>query len=234
MIFTVFENPQLFKAGNRIYDVLERIWNMCYIFFNYISISHIKGGIIEVKKYPVSKFTIGIYIGGILFAVIVQSIEIWLLVDTGKADMTFYFVTAMCIVTTSAGLFNILFDLPSAKYSFTQEGITMYMGFRKYEYNWSEFCCAGILAINLETYGNLHPSDTFWVYFSKSFLTQQEKIRFLRKTRKDLNRVAFFQYNKPVFDLLMEKLPGNFREELKHDEEFIIGKMNFWERVYNK
>ena len=37
-----------------------------------------------------------------------------------------------------------------------------------------------------------------------------------------------------MFDLVLEQVPENLREELKSDEEFVVGKMNFWEKVYNK
>lgn len=46
--------------------------------------------------------------------------------------------------------------------------------------------------------------------------------------------MAYFQFSKPVFDLVLEQVPENLREELKSDEELVIGKMNFWEKVYNK
>ena len=110
----------------------------------------------------------------------------------------------------------------------------MYVGFRKYETRWSEFAYAGILGINVEAVKSIYTSDTFWVYFSKSFLTDKEKMRFLPKTRKDLKRIAYFQYSKPVFDLVLEQVPESLRKQLKEDEEFIIGQMNFWEKVYNK
>lgn len=69
----------------------------------------------------------------------------------------------------------------------------------------------------------------------KLFLYGQLMIRlFLFKTRRDLNRVAYFQFSKPVFGLVLKQVPENMREELKSDEELVIGKMNFWEKVYNK
>ena len=110
----------------------------------------------------------------------------------------------------------------------------MYVGFKKYKTPWSEFVCAGIVAINVEAVRSIYTSDLFWVYFSKSPLTDKEKRLFLFKTRRDLNRVAYFQFSKPVFDLVLEQVPENLREELKSDEELVIGKMNFWEKVYNK
>ena len=110
----------------------------------------------------------------------------------------------------------------------------MYIGFKKYNTPWSEFICAGIVAVNVEAVKCIYTSDLFWVYFSKSFLTDREKQRFLSKTRKDQTRIAYFQYSKPVFDLVLEHVPENLRKQLQEDEEFIIGQMNFWEKVYNK
>ena len=93
---------------------------------------------------------------------------------------------------------------------------------------------AGILGINVEAIKSIYTSDLFWVYFSKSFLTDREKQRFLSKTRKDQTRIAYFQYSKPVFDLVLEQVPEELRKQLLWDEEHIIGQMNFWEKVYNK
>ena len=180
-----------------------------------------------MKKYKVSKFYIGVFCLALLFVIICEAIIIW-------AEEESVIVHAIAIITVLTGIYIVLTDLPTAKFSFSDEGITMYVGFKKYETRWSEFAYAGILGINVEAIKSIYTSDTFWVYFSKSFLTDKEKLRFLPKTRKDLNRIAYFQYSKPVFDLVLEHVPENLRKQLKEDEEFIIGQMNFWEKVYNK
>ena len=180
-----------------------------------------------MKKYKVSKFYIGVFCLALLFVIICEAIIIW-------AEEESVIVHAIAIITVLTGIYIVLTDLPTAKFSFSDEGITMYVGFKKYETRWSEFAYAGILGINVEAVKSIYTSDTFWVYFSKSFLTDKEKQRFLPKTRKDLKRIAYFQYSKPVFDLVLEHVPENLRKQLKEDEEFIIGQMNFWEKVYNK
>lgn len=180
-----------------------------------------------MKKYKVSKFYIGVFCLALLFVIICEAIIIW-------AEEESVIVHAIAIITVLTGIYIVLTDLPTAKFSFSDEGITMYVGFKKYETRWSEFAYAGILGINVEAIKSIYTSDTFWVYFSKSFLTDKEKLRFLPKTRKDLKRIAYFQYSKPVFDLVLEHVPENLRKQLKEDEEFIIGQMNFWEKVYNK
>lgn len=187
-----------------------------------------------MKKYPVSKLYIGVF-GIDLFVVVVwEAILIWGTEESARCGADYYILHAMAITAFLLIVYIVLTDLPTAKFSFSDEGITMYIGFKKYDTPWSEFAYAGIVAVNVEAIKRIYTSDLFWVYFSKSFLTDREKQRFLSKTRKDLKRIAYFQYSKPVFDLVLEHVPENLRKQLKEDEEFIIGQMNFWEKVYNK
>ena len=183
-----------------------------------------------MKKYPVSKFYNGVFGLGLLIVLGYETLVIFTLMG----DFLDYVLLAIGAVGILSGLYIIFFDLPTARFSFSDEGITMYVGFRKYETRWSEFSYAGILGINVEAVKSIYTSDTFWVYFSKSFLTDREKQRFLSKTRKDQTRIAYFQYSKPVFDLVLEQVPEELRKQLLWDEEHIIGQMNFWEKVYNK
>ena len=187
-----------------------------------------------MKKYKVTKFYVGIFCGALLFMIGYEAILIWGMEDSARCGADYYILHAIGITTILLTIYVILTDLPTAKVSFSDEGITMYVGFKKYETRWSEFEYAGILGINVEAIKSIYTSDLFWVYFSKSFLTDKEKRRFLSKTRKDQTRIAYFQYSKPVFDLVLEHVPENLRKQLKDDEEIIVGKMNFWEKVYNK
>lgn len=187
-----------------------------------------------MKKYSVSKYYNGIFSISFLVMLAYEALLLFTSDDIIRTWILYYILHAIGIITLLLIIYVILTDLPTAKFSFSDEGITMYVGFKKYKTRWSEFEYAGILGINVEAIKSIYTSDTFWVYFSKSFLTDKEKIRFLPKTRKDLNRIAYFQYSKPVFDLVLEHVPENLRKQLKDDEEIIVGKMNFWEKVYNK
>ena len=187
-----------------------------------------------MKKYPVSKFYIGTYYIYLLIMLVYEAIFIWAVDDSARNDATYYIFHVIGILGIIIILYCILADLSTAKFSFSNEGITMYIGFRKYETRWLEFAYAGIVAVNVEAIKSIYTSDLFWVYFSKSFLTDREKQRFLSKTRKDQTRIAYFQYSKPVFDLVLEHVPEELRKQLLWDEEHIIGQMNFWEKVYNK
>ena len=181
-----------------------------------------------VKKYPVSKYYIGFYSGLLILFLSGTAIQILWFDPIDPIPFTVGIIGILLVI------YIMLTDLPTARFCFSQEGITMYIGFKKHKTPWSEFVFAGIVAINVEAVKCIYTSDLFWVYFSKSPLTDKEKRLFLFKTRRDLNRVAYFQFSKPVFDLVLEQVPENLREELKSDEELVIGKMNFWEKVYNK
>lgn len=181
-----------------------------------------------MKKYSVSKYYVCLNSGLLILFLSGTVIQILWFDPIDPIPFTVGIIGILLVI------YIMLTDLPTAKFSFSKEGITMYVGFKKYKTPWSEFVCAGIVAINVEAVRSIYTSDLFWVYFSKSPLTDKEKRLFLFKTRRDLNRVAYFQFSKPVFDLVLEQLPENLREDLKFDEELVIGKMNFWEKVYNK
>lgn len=186
-----------------------------------------------MKKYPVSRFYNKVYYLCLLLLLAYEALLLLILDSTNLAPMD-YIDFSIGILGIIIVLYLIITDLSTAKFSFSNEGITMYIGFKEYNTPWPEFICAGIVAVNVEAVKYIYTSDLFWVYFSKSFLTDREKLRFLPKTRKDQTRIAYFQYSKPVFDLVLEHVPENLRKQLKEDEEFIIGQMNFWEKVYNK
>ena len=186
-----------------------------------------------MKKYPVSRFYNKVYYLCLLLLLAYEALLLLILDSTNLAPMD-YIDFSIGILGIIIVLYLIITDLSTAKFSFSNEGITMYIGFKEYNTPWPEFICAGIVAVNVEAVKYIYTSDLFWVYFSKSFLTDKEKRRFLSKTRKDQTRIAYFQYSKPVFDLVLEHVPENLRKQLQEDEEFIIGQMNFWEKIYNK
>ena len=148
-----------------------------------------------MKKYPVSKFYIGVFCLSLLGTIGYEAILIWGTEDSARCGADYYILHAIGITTILLIIYIVLTDLPTARFSFSDESITMYVGFKKYETRWSEFAYAGILGINVEAVKSINTSDTFWVYFSKSFLTDKEKLRFLPKTRKNLKRIAYFQYS---------------------------------------
>jgi len=170
-----------------------------------------------MKKYPVTKFYIGVFGAGLLLSIVWEAIVIWGIGKSEPLGFDLIFFHAIGVMGIILALYCIFFDLPTAKFSFDKEGITMYVGVRKHEFKWSEFACAGIVPVNVGKDGS--GSYTFWVYFSKTYLTEKEKIDFLRKTRRDLDRVAYFEYNEAVFSQIMEVIPEKLRKQLIWDRE---------------
>ena len=167
-----------------------------------------------MKKYPVSKFYIVTYCSWLLIILIYEAFLILAVDDSSRGDASDYILHATGIIAFLLLLCNILTDLPTAKFSFSEEGITMYVGFKKYETPWSEFVSAGLLMKDPDKYSRGVP-NIMWVYFSKTYLTEKEIGCFLYKTRKDLNRIAYFQCEERLLRMVMEKLPDNLREDLE-------------------
>ncbi len=170
-----------------------------------------------MKKYPVTSFYIGIYIISLLLAVGMEAVLIWGVEENMPVDADLIFMHGICIMEMILSLYFLLFDLGSARFSFNEEGVTMYVGFRKHEFKWEEFTDAGIVGVNVGGAGN--QMNTFWVYFSKTYLMNIEKIKFLSKTRRELDRLAYFQCDEELLNQVLEVLPEKLRKTLLWDGE---------------
>lgn len=124
-----------------------------------------------MKKYPVSKFAAGIYVSALFILTLLETALLFGSVP--PYDFTHYFLVVTIGIGIVLYLHLFVTDISMARFSFNEEGITMYVGFRKKEHKWSEFMCAGIVAVNLGVKSKT-PSDTFWVYFAKTNLTEKE------------------------------------------------------------
>ena len=124
--------------------------------------------------------------------------------------------------------------MPFARFSVSQDGITESMSLKQHFHAWSEFREYGILGINVDYVMGTPVAETYWVYFSTTYLNSQERERFLRKTRKNLKQIAFFQYNKAVLDEILPVLPKPMKDTLKERSVEIEEQMNWLEKVYHK
>lgn len=86
---------------------------------------------------------------------------------------------------------------------------------------WSEIVDAGIIGIGNGSVGVGAVSDTYWVYFSTYFLSEHERMCFLSKTRRDLNRIAFFQYNPKIVLEIMSVLPEKISQKITYQESLL-------------
>lgn len=188
-----------------------------------------------MKKYQVTKFYYGIYICGLVFILFNDAICAIAIIEgiQNHVPLTSENVIIPIIleVIGHIGLifciYFIFFDLPTAKFSVDLQGITMYIRRKEYRFLWSECVDYGFTDISIEA-----GADTYWVYFSKEMLSHDQKRKFLSKTRKDNSRVAYFQYQKSIFDEVISFLPTPMQETLKTEESLI--EMNLREKLFNK
>lgn len=170
-----------------------------------------------MKKYKVSRFYIGTIITIIPMPVFCEAIAIW----ADKSDVPLRYTLPPHICAWSLFILLLIMALTDfyfAKFSFSDKGITLYFPLKKYEYLWSDFTCAGIILSHIQK-----QNFVAWVYFSKDPLTPMEKHKFLFKTRRRLDRLAYFQFDKEeVLDMVMAVLPENLRNDLQADMKFVL------------
>ena len=179
-----------------------------------------------MKKYPISKFYVGIYI--VDAAIILPFLAFGIYCLTEFMDIYGIIFTAVGAIGALAWLYQILFDFPFGSFYVDSSGITMNVGFRKYCHAWNAITDVGFVQ------ANVGDGNTYWVFFSERFLTYDEKRRFLRKTRRDLKSIAYFQYNAAVLKELLPKLPERFAEKIQKEETRVQEQLSLIEKIYHK
>lgn len=191
----------------------------------------------STKKYRISKFYIGIYwaiLVFVVFSVIFAIISVRETIRNGKIELYSILMPTVSVTLTGIYLYQILFDFYFGKFSVDASGIFMYIGFKTHFLSWDAIQDCGILGICVESTGGAEVADTYWVYFATDYLSPLEQQRFLRKTRRDLKRVAYFQYNKETLHAVLPSMPEKFATTLQQREEQIVQEMNLLEKLYNK
>lgn len=180
-----------------------------------------------MKRIPVSKYYIGTYLVGLFFCLIPLVV--------GLYGMKFLGVDFYIILSFVAGLvgcviivYQMVFDFQFAKVVVAPVGITMVVGFKKYYHSWEAIIDYGIV----DTY--VGDGNIAWLYFSERLLNNDEKKMFLRKTRKDLNSIAFFQYNKSSLQNVISLFPERISTKILEDEKAVLDKMTWIEKTYHK
>jgi hypothetical protein len=179
----------------------------------------------EMKKYMISRQVAGLYIFGL--CVLVGAMFFWgsiyitaedPLLDFSRLDWDFLCAFSLIAVPAIGALnaiYLLLFDYMLGKFSVNPEGITLYIGFKQYYHPWDSFKDFGIVGIRVRNNKNLD-----WVYFSTRHLTTIEKQLFLRKTRKDLENIAFFQYTADTLDEVLPLMPSHIAQKIREDIAF--------------
>lgn len=120
------------------------------------------------------------------------------------------FPALMGLICLFFGFFYLFLDRPLGKCSVDEESITMYRGLRTRRFRWEEIIESDIVC------ALKNGKETFWVYFSTKRLTEEERKDFLKKGRKDVESVAYFQYDRKLLQEAMQYMPNRFAEKLNY------------------
>ncbi len=180
-----------------------------------------------MKKYKTSKFYTGVYIFGLLFIVPLLIIALHVWVKEG-ADWGSVSIAIVCILGVVLIVYQLFFDFQASRFSVDINGITMYVGLKKWYHAWLEIRDCGIISVSVGD------GRTFWIYFSERTLTIEEKKDFLRKTRRDLANIAFFQYNTDVLQEVLPSMPDEIADGICNRVREIDPQMTWIEKLYHK
>lgn len=166
-----------------------------------------------MKKYWITKDYLGLFLGIISFFIVSfwwviyaqRVLEIRLAVLAARVFMPVW-VFIIC-----AALYSLLFDYQGGKFSIDTDGVRVYVGLRCYTHSWESLAHCGIVDVS----GGAKNAGAYWIYFANRRLTDKERTVFLRKTRRDLANIAFFQYDPELFKLALQFAPEHLRTQLE-------------------
>lgn len=180
-----------------------------------------------MKKVRISKFYIGIYVVGLSLCLLTAAIGIYGAIFLGKKIFT-----VAPLIIGSFGcvmiIYQLLFDFQFGSVYFNSEGIIMNIGGRKIHHPWESIVDYGFIN------SNVGDGDISWIYFSERPLNEEEKRQFLKKTRRDIHTIAFFQYNEVSLRSIIPVLPAEISAKIQKEEKEIREKMTWIEKTYHK
>ena len=179
-----------------------------------------------MKKHKISKFYIGIYLAGAIVLLSRLALGIYMLMEF--ADVYSIVLTAVPAFGCAILLYQILFDFHFGSFCVDNSGITMNIGFKSYFHAWESVVDYGFVQ------ADVGDGNTYWLYFSERDLSYDEKHRFLRKTRRDLDDIAFFQYNTAILEEILPFLPERLANHIRNEEPEIRERMTCFEKIYHK
>ena len=153
----------------------------------------------------VCKSYVRLYLFGSCFILPMFGIAIALHAD--GIDTTFLFIISIVGI---GALLYLLFDYPAYIFAVGREGVSMRFLFRKWSFSWDEIEeCA---MINAATAGT---ATLNLVYFATRKLSPLEKEKFLVKTRKDRDNIAFFACDEKFMKKALPLMPATYVKYLE-------------------
>ena len=188
-----------------------------------------------MKKYLISKFYLVVDVVVILFAVSSMLFQYFLGFEDGF-DILIFLISWYVFVAIIIDLFKF----PIGSYTLNKEGITLYVGLKKYRHNWSDFQYITFYGMDAEQYGAHTFAYTYWICLSEKNVRYSisynpfSKNNLLKFSRRNLDTIACFQYRKEIVPLLNEYLPEELKPAFSWQADFIKDNMNWIEKIYNK
>ena len=126
----------------------------------------------------------------------------------------------------------LITDPYGGSYEIDANGITTFIGFKRYHYPWDSIVDYGIVSIIVDT----SRDRLFFVYFSNRNLTYLEKEpkKFQLETRKDFANIAYFQYSVKKLKGTMQFLPQQMAKKLQNEASTLYNTMSWFEKLYHR
>ena len=161
-----------------------------------------------MQKCVVSKYYIRIYVAGFCCGV-VPMFAVSLQFLSAGVDTWDNIILTIVLTGLLAGL--LFLDFPTGTFSINQDGIAMRVGFMKRSRTWEEIVECGLISNSI-----CGSKSIPIVYFSTRHLTNEERSAFLRKTRRDLAHIAFFECNAKFLQKAYPLMPTEYALYLRN------------------
>lgn len=196
------------------------------------------------KKYVVSRHHINMAILGICSMIFFVT-PLWGLAmyfgatpDALRLLPIFYTIGCICVL---AFVVVLLFDVPSFRFSVSEDGITMYIRHKKYLIYWDNIVHWDMLGFEVSI---KNPNRIYWLCFSTRHLTQKEmngftKIQLVgsgigKVLLKNRGTLAMFQCGAKTYSEIRQYFPADIRDEFDQNFGILDGMMTRKERRLNK
>ena len=177
------------------------------------------------KKYKVSGLYSVLSIGCTVFFLLSVLFEAYPFAPSSFWDLEVILFSAGILI----GLYVVIFDALCGRFIIDEKGITMLTTFKSWYLPW-----ASIKECDTTWTRTANDGGTYFVYLSTRHLTNEEKRKFLSKTRFDLKNIAYFQYSTKLMKNLYPLLPPEIAEQLQQKGAIVESSMNNFERRHHK
>lgn len=185
-----------------------------------------------VKKYRVSYISGAAQRAALVFLLLCMGFFAAVTVlEKMKLDWAACVIFADIFIGIVLDIYLMFTSISAYKFSISQTGIIMYEPKHVYKFSWDEFIDYGIAVLDVSS---PDVQNTFWIYFAKRCLRENEKCDFVRKLGKKHDYIAYFQYSPEIYGEVKQYFPAEWREQIDWELELWIENMTFTEKRINR